>query len=229
MKKTIWILSLAILLISTFAPNFTYADVNQDSIEILNQILNDMSLFDNDWEEVIDNTEVTPEDCFWFENWVITSYLQDEDLESENVKCWTEIVIPNKINWEDVIEIWPEAFKWKKYNNVKLPDNLKVIWTGAFYFSPRIDWYWLKTINFPNSLEKINKNAFLNQTLESLIIPENVKYIWEYAFHYNEYLTSLTLPNNMSYIWQYAFYYTIIFNNIKIIIRIKFTITYKLG
>ena len=208
MKKTTWILSLAILLFSTFAPNFTYADVNQDSIEILNQILNDMSLFDNDWEEIIDDTEVTPEDCFWFENWVITSYLQDEDLESENVKCWTEIVIPNKINWEDVIEIWPEAFKWKKYNNVKLPDKLKVIWTWAFYFSPRIDWYWLKTINLPNSLEKINKDAFLNQTLESLIIPEKVKYIWEYAFDYNEYLTRLTLPENMSYIWKYAFYYT---------------------
>lgn len=56
MKKTFWILSLAILLFSSFAPNFTYATEAEDEAkQILNNTLNETM---NGIDEIYDVAEI---------------------------------------------------------------------------------------------------------------------------------------------------------------------------
>ena len=194
MKKLFAILCLFEIWIFNFTWSIVSADSETDAISILNSFLSEAA----NTEEVI----YTDNSCFEFNDWIIIEYLQEN-----NSLCTSNVVIPSKINWVEVKEIWEDAFKWKLLKSVKFPETIKTIWTWAFDYLSRTEWYWLTNVVLPNWLERIYKNAFRNQTIETLIIPDSVNYIWDNAFNYNEYLRELTLPSKVDYIWEYAFYY----------------------
>ncbi len=77
----------------------------------------------------------------------------------------------------------------------KIPD-------GAFS-----NYYELKKVVLPTSLENISKNAFCRcEKLESLNIPENVSVIGPYAFWNAPKLESIIIPKNVSIIEERTFY-----------------------
>ena len=139
----------------------------------------------------------------------------------------------NEINWYIVREIWENVFKQKGITSVVMPDSVEIIWTWAFqesHFSEnftlempaslkRIESYsfeesylsWLK--EFPKNLEYIGDYAFSNfryrydwcyNTFRKVIIPNSVKYIWQYAFNWIP-IEELRIGNSVEYIWNYAF------------------------
>jgi len=47
-------------------------------------------------------------------------------------------------------------------------------------------------------------SSFYKKWLTSVVIPNTVTSIWNYAFHSNA-LTSITIPSSVTSIWMYAF------------------------
>ncbi len=133
-------------------------------------------------------------------------------------KIW-EYVFRNT-NWDyywirsviipDTVEvIWTWAFYGSNFSSdfvLTLPSNLKRIEESAFMIS-NISWF----NGLPDWLIYIWDNAFSNNSTTStknkiyeLIIPNTVKYIWEYAFHSNP-ISTLKIWNSVEEIWDYAF------------------------
>lgn len=82
---------------------------------------------------------------------------------------------------------------------LSLPSTLKQIGylsgsTGNYIFKDCED---LETITLPESLWFIGYNAFSNTSLKSIDIPDNVQYIWTYAFHNCELLEKVILPSSL--------------------------------
>lgn len=73
----------------------------------------------------------------------------------------------------------------------EIKKGTRVICTGAFYNKRD-----LKTVTLPDSLEYINRDAFMYCPLESLTIPANVKKIYKYAFSDCAKLKSVTFAKN---------------------------------
>ena len=57
----------------------------------------------------------------------------------------------------------------------------------------------------PPSLRTINTDAFRNSGLESLVVPEGVTYINQFAFRDATYLRNIELPSTVKYIGPMAF------------------------
>lgn len=85
--------------------------------------------------------------------------------------------------------------------HVSLPDNMTVIVDSMFKDCDN-----LETIDFPQSVEKIEASAFSNcYKLENIDI-SNVKIIEEYAFAQCKNITSIVLSNDITVIDDYTFY-----------------------
>ncbi len=102
----------------------------------------------------------------------------------DNVSWWTDVVIPCKISWLDVLAIWDSAF-W----------NLN-----------------LTSVILPNTIDYIGLYSFEENLLKEIIIPNWVKTIWYSAFWLNE-LSSITLPQSINSLWDYSFNSQSLVNN----------------
>lgn len=123
----------------------------------------------------------TSEFCFNFTKWTIIKYLESQS-NNNKIKCPKDVIIPLKINWILVDNIWSRAFQDKK----------------------------LTSIIIPNWILKIYRYAFSDNNLTSVIIPDSVIKIWENSFSYNE-ITFLSIWNSVKKIDRYAFYYNKLF------------------
>ena len=66
-----------------------------------------------------------------------------------------------------------------KLNNINIPSQVKIIDAGAFQKCGG-----LTRIELGNNIEKIGENAFAESGLTEVTIPENLKYIGGYSFHF---------------------------------------------
>ena len=98
-----------------------------------------------------------------------------------NASCGSEIVIPSSFDDVDVKKIWENAFNWKWIVSVKIPDTVTEIQDRAF------QWVWS------------------NKTLNSVILWNNVKSIWRYAFATSN-LSSIILPDSLESTSNDTFY-----------------------
>jgi hypothetical protein len=64
-----------------------------------------------------------------------------------------------------------------------------------------------QVINLPQSLERIEANAFNGAAVSEIFFPENVTYIGSYAFGNCHYLTSVSLPQGLKELDNGAFWY----------------------
>ncbi len=64
----------------------------------------------------------------------------------------------------------------------------------------------LTTVTIPNNVTNIGSYAFSNNSLTTVTIPNNVTSIGSYAFAYNA-LTTVTVPDSVTSIGSYAFVY----------------------
>lgn len=131
---------------------------------------------------------------------------------------FTDLELPDSIT-----NIWFWTFWGGKIENLKLGKFVKTIWNGAFS-SNQISWeliipntvekidenafFWNKItiLNIPDKVESIWKNAFSNNEIKNLKIWNWVKTIWESAFQFNKFET-FDLWNSVINIWNYAFYH----------------------
>ena len=108
-----------------------------------------------------------------------------------NVDCGTDVVIPSKINGYNVVEIYIDAFKvCETQVNSNLNDEYKV-----------------NLLNYKfNEKYGINKLGTIcnSKALTSVVLPNTLKYIGNYAFSYNV-LTEVIIPSSVEYIGAYAF------------------------
>ena len=63
----------------------------------------------------------------------------------------------------------------------------------------------LESINLPYNIWFIGYNAFANTSLQEIVIPNNVQYLWKYAFHNCTLLEKVTMPQQLRQIGQACF------------------------
>lgn len=85
---------------------------------------------------------------------------------------------------------------------VVLPDTVKKIWNGAFKNCGK-----LKSINLPEGLTNIKKEAFRYSGVEEITLPQSLAFIGEIAFDGCKNLTSVTIPKNVTKVGDMAFSY----------------------
>ncbi len=127
----------------------------------------------------------TSEKCFKFNNETqeIEQYYYFEDNNSNGASCPMKVVIPQKINGVQVKSIGKRAFGYECGHNIVLPTS-----TNNKYEIGQIG-CWYKPIG-----------------ITSVMIPEGLEYIGDYAFYGNR-LKTVTIPNSLTYIGYSAFGY----------------------
>ncbi|WP_125766282.1 leucine-rich repeat protein [Lapidilactobacillus wuchangensis] len=120
------------------------------------------------------------------------------------------IVIPDTVTYQgatyQVTEIGANAFiGHSSLTNVVIGANVQEIATGAFGYCPQ-----LTSVDFSNNqvLTTIGDNAFAENGLTSLALPETVTTIGYQAFAISNQLTSVTLPASLTSLGANAFIYS---------------------
>ena len=75
--------------------------------------------------------------------------------------------------------------------NTKIPNSIKSIGTGAFYFVGNLD-----TLIIPENIEEIKEQAFLSCSIKKIIIQEGVKKIGKGAFAYSN-IEYISFPSTL--------------------------------
>lgn len=98
---------------------------------------------------------------------------------SYNPEWWTHVVIPCKIWWIDVENIWDSAFNSTNLESVVFPNSIISIWPGSFSNNQ------ITSVTLWNWSIDISDYAFYNNKLSNIFIPSSVVSIWPGAFSNN--------------------------------------------
>ena len=115
------------------------------------------------------------------------------------------VIIPDTIGGIPVKVIGDDAFNYARINkkvlSITLPSTLKSIGNSAFYNQD------ISYIDFPNGLDRIEGQAFLNCTqLKEVILPDSVSTLGESAFKQCESIEKVVLSSNLTEIPNSCFY-----------------------
>ncbi len=127
--------------------------------------------------------EETPETCFKIVSGVITDYDYD---------CGKEVVIPDTINGEKVIELGERVFEEMGIKKVIFKTTaLKTIGYYTFYKNA------LEEVIIPDTVTKIAGGAFSDCNLTKITIPKGVTQLDEWAFSSND-IISVTFEEGIN-------------------------------
>ena len=83
---------------------------------------------------------------------------------------------------------------WHQYRyqieNINVGYGITTIGQYSFAFLQNVE-----TVSLPDTLEKIKKDAFFSSAFAEIQLPDSLKIIEAYAFHYCSFLKSITAPN----------------------------------
>ena len=99
-----------------------------------------------------------------------------------------DLIIPDKLNGVNVVEIGQEAFKKQPIRNIQLPISLKRIAPKAFYMCKD-----LQSVSFNEQIEEIGNSAFSECNLGRLQLPSNISRIGSSAFSWNLKMRAVTI------------------------------------
>ena len=110
-----------------------------------------------------------------------------------DASCGMDVIIPSKISGYNVASIGNDAFMtcYVPQNSI-ISDDYKV----KFLNSKMNDEY---------NIQKVKTRGCVDGILTSVILPNTLVYIGDYAFYYDE-LTEVTIPSSVRYIGSQAFY-----------------------
>lgn len=91
------------------------------------------------------------------------------------------LIIPDKINGNPVKKIGYVEFKNEGKYSITIPETVTEIGDGAFSHYNNAN-SWIVNVQIPNSVERIESNAFQGNNIEEVTIPESVEYIGKRAF-----------------------------------------------
>lgn len=113
-----------------------------------------------------------------------------------NCNSLTNVVIPDSVE-----KIGAYAFVGHDFTTIKLPNQIKEIGQGAFYYCRS-----LKSIELPDSLEILDRNVFENcESLQSVKLSNSLKKIEARTFKYCKSLQNIELPDSIEEIGKGAF------------------------
>ncbi len=113
-----------------------------------------------------------------------------------NCNSLTNVVIPDSVE-----KIGAYAFVGHDFTTIKLPNQIKEIGQGAFYYCRS-----LKNIELPDSLEILDRNVFENcESLQSVKLSNSLKKIEARTFKYCKSLQNIELPDSIEEIGKGAF------------------------
>ena len=96
---------------------------------------------------------------------------------------------------EGVVRIGKQVFYDRQgIKKIVLPETVTVIEDQAFYYPHHFTDCDLVEVNLPAALTELGEWAFANTKIQRLIIPDGVKKIGQYAFHYCAMLTNISMP-----------------------------------
>ena len=127
---------------------------------------------------------------------------------NDNYKSQTAVTVPAAVSYEgrelSVTEIGKQAFAYSTtgITSVSIPEGVVCINDSAFYGCEV-----LADVNFPNSIERIGKDAFrFGYAIKALTFGSGLKTIDDRAFAECRSFTTLTIPDNVELIGEEAFY-----------------------
>lgn len=129
--------------------------------------------------------DYTDSRCFAFNNGVIEHYYYYIDNDSSKARCPSDVIIPNKINGQDVVEISWGAFTVGCSNNIVVPTNSNNKYTIK-NMACLARGMGITSVTLPSNLKIIGNIAFINNNLSSLVIPKSVTEIGYGAFANNK-------------------------------------------
>jgi len=114
--------------------------------------------------------------------------------EATIIRCDTsitgEVVIPDTLNGYPVTSIDSNAFYMcDSFTGIILPEGITNIQDHTFHNRKL-----LKNVVLPKGLTRIGYAAFCDTSIESIVIPDSVKYIGQFAFFECDNLKKITLP-----------------------------------
>lgn len=112
----------------------------------------------------------------------------------------TVVVIPDKIDDQQVTQIGDSAFYNKQLTSVTIPESVTTIGTSAFAYNQ------LTSIAIPSHVTDIFGGAFQHNQLTSVMLPQGITRIAQNTFA-NNLLTSITIPSSVTTIEQFSFSY----------------------
>lgn len=113
--------------------------------------------------------------------------------------------------------IGERAFSYcKNLVSVHLPSKLKKIESAMFHVAEK-----LEVVNIPDGVEVIGDWAFRNTALKSIMIPNSVTSIGEYAFNGVTAISKIELPNSVKFLGKGVFSYCNVLIDCKLSSNIK--------
>ena len=134
--------------------------------------------------------------CFSFNNGTIEHYYYYVNNDSSQARCPMNVVIPKQINGQNVTEISSGAFTVGCSGSIVKPTSSKNDYEIKF-MNCHMSGMGINSVEFPDTLEIVGRDAFYGNNLKSLVIPKSVKEIGYNAFANNE-LQSVTFEGNIN-------------------------------
>ena len=192
-------------IITSFGKNLFYGDTTLKKVVIPDTVktIKEGALQETNIEELIIGSGVSEIGDFCL---TVNEKLNKINVSSANEKFMSKDGVLFSKSGKTLI-IYPIA----KNGEYIVPDGVETIGSSAFQDSH------ISNIQFPNTLKKISKDAFLNcENLKSISLPNSVQSIGNNAFGGCYQLTSINLSDNLVIIEDYAFWKVPISNDIII-------------
>ena len=143
--------------------------------------------------------DIVPSDESWF---TVNDIGETITGLSDTGKTQTKLVIPYKINGEEIISIGWSAFQnCASLKSITIPNSVTSITDAAFEGCTS-----LTSITIPNNVKYIESGIFYGCTsLKNVVIPNSVIGILVSAFENCASLTSITIPNSVKFIDENVF------------------------
>lgn len=145
----------------------------------------------------------------------------------------SSLILPSEIDGETIYSTDADLFASQDVYKIVVPNNYKVL--NSFFLNRsniiecelsenllRIEDFAfaecinLHQINFPDSLEHISFNAFINSSLRNVILPKNLSYLGAEAFKNNKELEYVSINSKLAFLGEK------VFENDKKLLRVDF-------
>lgn len=200
-------LMLSIFILSNILTPLSYANLEDD-------LFKDTSLNKIQQEDIIEKSANSePEDT----ESISENTNNNEDLNSEDLsKPENDIKVSEVVTSDDGCYTFDtDSQKITSYNctdtSIEIPSKIKwvdvkIIWWWSNTWNWAFNNKWLTSVIIPNTVEEIEQYAFITNNLTSVTFWENVRIIGRQSFQSNN-LKTVYIPNSVETIWMLAFAY----------------------